>query len=125
MFSCVFVIFPYGVLGQVWYLIVSIPDPCLPLHLTIPALTNTHFAKETTRMTSIQTIGQYVPTLGLVKMMIHPDSFETRSIISLTARLSLIDFTLQTSDIMTASCLLRILNNQMSLDRQLAFTYSI
>ena len=25
MFSCVFVTFPYGVLGQVWYLIVSIP----------------------------------------------------------------------------------------------------
>ena len=24
MFSCVFVTFPYGVLGQVWYLIVSI-----------------------------------------------------------------------------------------------------
>ena len=29
MFSCVFVTFPYGVLGQVWYLIVSIPDRCL------------------------------------------------------------------------------------------------
>ena len=27
--SCVFVIFPSGVLGQVWYLIVSIPDLCL------------------------------------------------------------------------------------------------
>ena len=27
--SCVFVTFPYGVLGQVWYLIVSIPDLCL------------------------------------------------------------------------------------------------
>ena len=26
MFSCVFVTFPYGVLGQVLYLIVSIPD---------------------------------------------------------------------------------------------------
>ena len=25
-FSCVLVTFPYGVLGQVWYLIVSIPD---------------------------------------------------------------------------------------------------
>ena len=25
MFACVFVTFPYGVLGQVWYLIVSIP----------------------------------------------------------------------------------------------------
>ena len=29
MFSCVFVAFPYGVLGQVWYLIVLIPDLCL------------------------------------------------------------------------------------------------
>ena len=29
MFSCVFGTFPCGVLGQVWYLIVSIPDLCL------------------------------------------------------------------------------------------------
>ena len=29
MFSCVFVIFPCGVLCQVWYLIVSIPDLCI------------------------------------------------------------------------------------------------
>ena len=29
MFSWVFVTFPYGVLGQVWYLIVLIPDLCL------------------------------------------------------------------------------------------------
>ena len=29
MFSCVFVTFACGVLGQVWYLIVSIPDLCL------------------------------------------------------------------------------------------------
>ena len=28
MFNCVFVTFPCGVLGQVWYLIVSIPDLC-------------------------------------------------------------------------------------------------
>ena len=28
MFICVFVIFPCGILGQVWYLIVSIPDLC-------------------------------------------------------------------------------------------------
>ena len=26
---CDFVTFPYGVLGQVWYLIKSIPDLCL------------------------------------------------------------------------------------------------
>ena len=29
MFSCVFVTFLYGILGQVWYLIVLIPDLCL------------------------------------------------------------------------------------------------
>ena len=29
MFPCVFVTFPYGGLGQVWFLIVSIPDLCL------------------------------------------------------------------------------------------------
>ena len=28
-FLVFFVIFPYGVLGQVWYFIVSIPDICL------------------------------------------------------------------------------------------------
>ena len=28
MFNCVFVTFPCGILGQVWYLIVSIPDGC-------------------------------------------------------------------------------------------------
>ena len=28
MFNCVFVPFPCGILGQVWYLIVSIPDLC-------------------------------------------------------------------------------------------------
>ena len=29
IFSCAFVTFPYGVLDQVWYFIVSIPDLCL------------------------------------------------------------------------------------------------
>ena len=29
MFYCVFITLPYGVLGQVWYLIVLIPDICL------------------------------------------------------------------------------------------------
>ena len=28
MLICVFVTFPCGILGQVWYLIVSIPDLC-------------------------------------------------------------------------------------------------
>ena len=34
IFSCVFVTFPYGVLCQVWYLIVSIPDRWLLPYLT-------------------------------------------------------------------------------------------
>ena len=38
MFSCVFVTFPCGVLGQVWYLIVSIPDLCLLPHFGIEGL---------------------------------------------------------------------------------------
>ena len=33
-FSCVFVTFPYGVLIQVWYLIVLIPDLCFFLTFT-------------------------------------------------------------------------------------------
>ena len=35
MFSCVFVTFPYCVLGQVWYLIVSIPYLCLLLYFVL------------------------------------------------------------------------------------------
>ena len=30
MLNCVFVTFPCGILGHVWYLIISIPDLCLP-----------------------------------------------------------------------------------------------
>ena len=28
MFNCVFVLLPCGILGQLWYVIVSIPDVC-------------------------------------------------------------------------------------------------
>ena len=35
MFNCVFVNFPCGILGQVWYLIVSIPDLCHLSYLDI------------------------------------------------------------------------------------------
>ena len=28
MFNCIFVTFPCGILGQMWYCIVSIPDLC-------------------------------------------------------------------------------------------------
>ena len=38
MFSYVFIIFPYSVLGQVWYLIVSIPDLCPLFLLTISSI---------------------------------------------------------------------------------------
>ena len=35
VFSYLFVTFQYGVLGQVWYLMVSIPDLCLPLYFNV------------------------------------------------------------------------------------------
>ena len=34
MFNCVFVTFPCGVLGQVWYLIILIPDLCHLLYFS-------------------------------------------------------------------------------------------
>ena len=34
--NCVFVTFPSGILGQVWYLIVSIPDLC-PFYYIVPS----------------------------------------------------------------------------------------
>ena len=33
--NCEFVNFPIGILGQVWYLIVSIPDLCTLTHLEL------------------------------------------------------------------------------------------
>ena len=41
LFNCVFVTFPYGILGQVWYLMVWIPDHCQLSYFemrTIPGL---------------------------------------------------------------------------------------
>ena len=35
MFICIFVTFPSGILGQVWYFIVSIPDLCRLSYLYI------------------------------------------------------------------------------------------
>ena len=35
VFSCAFATFPFGVLAQVWYLIVLIPDFWLPLYFVI------------------------------------------------------------------------------------------
>ena len=34
MFNCVFVTLPYGILGQVWYFIESIPDLCCLSYFT-------------------------------------------------------------------------------------------
>ena len=34
VFSCVFVTFTYGVMGQVWYYMVLIPDLCLHLYFS-------------------------------------------------------------------------------------------
>ena len=35
MFNCVFITFPCGILGQVWYLIVSFPNICRLSYLDI------------------------------------------------------------------------------------------
>ena len=35
---CDFVTFPFGILGQVWYLIASTPDPCCLSYLVFIAL---------------------------------------------------------------------------------------
>ena len=34
MFSCVYVTFPYGVMGRAWYAIVWIPDICIFLYVS-------------------------------------------------------------------------------------------
>ena len=34
MFNCIFVTFPFGILDQLWYLIVSIPDLCCISYFT-------------------------------------------------------------------------------------------
>ena len=38
MFDCVFVTFPCGILGQVWYMNVSIPDLCRLVYLVLDIL---------------------------------------------------------------------------------------
>ena len=35
---CDFVTFPFGILGQAWYLIVSIPDPCCLSYLEVKSM---------------------------------------------------------------------------------------
>ena len=45
MFYCVFVTFPYGILGQVWHLIVSIPDLCRLSYFALPVLYNRYIIK--------------------------------------------------------------------------------
>ena len=53
MLFYVFGTFPYGVLGQVWYLIVSIPDPCLPNFLSKPQVPLSGIANETVELTQL------------------------------------------------------------------------
>ena len=36
VYSCVFVTFPYGMPVRVWYLVVMVPDLCLPLYFSCP-----------------------------------------------------------------------------------------
>ena len=45
IFPCVFVTFPYGVSGKVWYLIVSIPDRCLLFYFHWSILYEEHSKK--------------------------------------------------------------------------------
>ena len=43
MFTCIFVTFPCGILGQVWYLIVSIPDLCrISYFVTLVEISSLH-----------------------------------------------------------------------------------
>ena len=42
-FSCVFVTFPYGVPGQVWFLMISIHDICLPIYFVVYSKTSHYF----------------------------------------------------------------------------------
>ena len=46
MFSCVFVTFPQGVSGQVWYMILLIPDLTLLLYLNMFNATNLILSSE-------------------------------------------------------------------------------
>ena len=44
--SCAFVAFPYGVLGQMWYLVVSINDLCLLPNLVKPRTKSNYLRNE-------------------------------------------------------------------------------
>ena len=54
MFNCVYVTFPCGIQGQVWYLIVSIPDLCRLFYFHWPPLVG-----EMSRKYSLRNSGQY------------------------------------------------------------------
>ena len=40
MFNCDFVTLPYDIMGQVWYLIISIPDLCRLSNFNVPVTNN-------------------------------------------------------------------------------------
>ena len=56
MFNCVFVTFPCGILGQVWYLIVSIPDLCHLSYFTLKQNASFERSNESWKCHALQTI---------------------------------------------------------------------
>ena len=59
-FSCAFVTFQYGVLGQAWYLIVLVPDLCLLTYYKI-ALSSINTIVNTDRQQrQITTVGTHI-----------------------------------------------------------------
>ena len=46
MFNCVFVTFPFGILGQVWFLIVSIPYHCCLSYIQLAILSFIYIKKK-------------------------------------------------------------------------------
>ena len=53
---CEFVTFPNGILGQVWYLIVAIPDLCILTYLQCCLLANSEVFTVCQRVNSVQRV---------------------------------------------------------------------
>ena len=66
MFNCYFVTFPCGILGQLWYLIVSFPDLCRLLTLLDVIFHSfPNFIKTFCKKTAASDLGLHKRTLGL------------------------------------------------------------
>ena len=65
MFSCVFVTFPCGIMGQVWYLIVSIPDLCRLSYFNTTSIYLDAFFKQNNFYFDNIVNQKYVPDLHL------------------------------------------------------------